>query len=135
MTTTDIKENRIIWDDFYKHLGYLYFGIAAELGAVNEDRMAMLRKSAQRIWQKNSGVLEGFEGYTVNKMDSLYDWLALNETSPEYCFDEFSVYFKQVKPWVSDALKNFIMNSAQEIHDLMGKQDSVGMTKLNSWLS
>lgn len=135
MATTEIKENRIIWDDFYKHLGYLYFGIAAEEAAVNEDRMALLRKSVQRIWQKNAPVLEGFEGYTINKMDSLYDWLALNETSPEYCFDEFSVYYKQVKPWVSDEMKHFIVNSSREIHDLLGKDDSVGLSKLNTWLS
>jgi hypothetical protein len=132
MTAFTSVEVPFAWDDFYKKFAYLYYGIMAEANATDTDSMELMRKSVSRFWNRNAASLPGFQGYTPNKIDSLFDWLALNETDASYCKNEVLPFFSQHADEIPTSLKQFITASAKEIAQLAGSGNSEFLTDLEA---
>ena len=132
MTVLTTVEVPFAWDDFYKKFAYLYYGIMAEAQATDADSMELMRKTVSRFWSRNAGQLPGFQGYTANKVDSLFDWLYLNDTDAAYCKNEVFPFLKHHKEEIPEALLQFISATAKEIAQLAGTANNAFLQELES---
>lgn len=134
MNTKIMNDTAVNWEDFYKHLGYLYFGIAVCDGNASEDNIQALRKSVDRIWKREASHLTQFQGYTPNKVESLFDWLSLNETGYDFCFDAFETHYNPLKDSLTEPMRTFVAHSAKEVAQACGVLDSPQFLKIQKGL-
>lgn len=123
------------WDEFYSKLGYLYYGIAAATGPVDAETLDLLKKLVNRIWARSGNELPGFQGYMAGKVDSVFDWLNLNDTDWEYCSSAFGYFMNRNRSGIPESLKVFVRSSATEIAAIVAKEDNPVLARIDELIA
>ena len=131
MNVSDNTSNTLDWDEFYRKLSHLYYAIAA-MENVNSERLEHLKRIVNKIWADHQGAIEGFQGYTVNKVEALFDWLCLNETDWEYCMDEFESFMKIYRQQMPVSMQFFVLQSAKDLSAALGNPANKALSRLEN---
>lgn len=119
------------WQEIYNKLGFLYYGVVTSSEAMNPDTNELMRKCVNRFWAQSKDTLPGFQGYTPNKVDAMFDWLGLNDADWEYCINEFAFIAKRHKDTAPAEVKEFVNKSARDLARLMGLEPCPALDRLN----
>lgn len=106
--------------DFYNKLGYLFYALATQKQPMNADNLELLKRSTQRLWAKHRSEMPEFQPSTADNVDTLYDWLNLNETPAEDCQREFDEFFKLHATEMSPQLLILTQTAASEMAGVFG---------------
>ena len=114
MTTT------VAIKDLYKSLGYLFYGIAALKNGMDSDGLELLKRAVHRQWDQHRHLLPDFQPSHADNVDTLFDWLMLNETSAEDCMNEYNDFIRLHRDELPEAVVSFVRNAAAQISAAFG---------------
>lgn len=112
--------NPTAWKEFYQKLGYLFYGIASAESPMNADKLELLKKNVHDFWGKNKHQLVNFHADTENNVDTMFDWLNLNENPWEDCVREFKYFANTFGPEMPAEMKTFVLESANRLAFVFG---------------
>lgn len=107
--------------DLYNKLGYLYYGLASADNPLDGDGLELLKKTVHRQWEQNRANLPEFQPSSADNVDTLFDWLMLNETPSADCIREFNDFIRIHGNDMDDSLKAFTRQSARNITGMFGQ--------------
>lgn len=102
-------------DEFYVHLGKLFYAVAAADKVVREEEIKTLKEIVQREWVLIEDDKDEFGTDTSYQIEIIFDWLDENQPKAEEAFLEFKDYLKEHPSRYSMQIKNLIWKTANEI--------------------
>lgn len=111
--------------DYYNKLGYLFYALATQKQPMNADNLELLKRTTQRVWAKHRAEMPAFQPSTADNVDTLYDWLNLNETPAEDCQREFDEFYKLHASEMTPQLLSLIQSTANEVAGIFGSSASL----------
>ncbi|MBL7812325.1 MAG: TerB family tellurite resistance protein [Bacteroidetes bacterium] len=109
------SQSAFAWKEFYQKLGYLYYGVASADKQVTAEETDMLKKLVRQVWTQYENSLDEFGADTAYNIETVFDWLLLNDATPDQCMDEFAFFLKNHAAQMSPELKKMILESAERI--------------------
>lgn len=101
--------------DLYKSLGYMFYGIAASKNGMDSDSLELLKRSVHRQWEQHKQILPDFQPSSADNVDTLFDWLMLNETPSEDCLREYKNFMRLHRWELPETVNTFIRHASSQI--------------------
>lgn len=114
MTTTAATK------DLYKSLGYLFYGIAASKNGMDSDGLDLLKRAVHRQWDQHKNALPGLQPSDTDNVDTLFDWLLLNETPAGDCLREYKDFMRLHSDELPQAVTAFVRSATAQISAAFG---------------
>jgi hypothetical protein len=123
---------------FYRHLGKIFYSIAASDKMVNEKEVNMLKRMVQSDWINLENSLDDFGEDAANQIEIVFDWLLENEWDRTTVFKEFAE-FKSIHELIfTERVKGMILKTANNIAEVYAgknKSELVMISQLYSILT
>ena len=107
--------SKVYLEKLYQNLGYLFYSIAAAYKVVRHEEIAILRKIIREKWLKLEKTDDKFEKDTTSKIESVFDYLLLNEIVSNNAFTKFEYFELENKKIINKKTKQLIWDTANQI--------------------
>lgn len=124
-------------DDFYVHLGKLFYAVAAADKVVREQEVETLKRTVEKQWLKMDDFKDEFGTDAAYQIEIIFDWLEENDPQPGTAFSEFEDYYKEHPSLFTPKVKQLVWKTADSIAaSFAGKNKSevILLSKLKSLL-
>lgn len=109
-------KNPKIWINFYEHMAFLGYSIAAADKKVHSKEIAALRQLLRKEWLELEDSVDEFGSDAAFQIETVFDWLIENSPSSEYAFEKFHRFVKEHPAFIK-GLKQNILKTAGGIAD------------------
>lgn len=123
--------------NFYQHLGKLFYAIAAADNVVSEEEVKALKNIVEEEWLEIDRIDDEFGTDTAYQIEIIFDWLDENQPDAEGAFLEFKEYRQEHINLFDENIDRLIWKTANEIADSfagINRAEINMLTKLRSLL-
>lgn len=124
-------------DNFYVHLGKLFYAVAAADKVVREAEVKTLKEIVENQWLHLDKFRDEFGTDAAYQIEIIFDWLDDNDPEPGQAYSEFEDYYKEHPRLFTTEVKQLVWKTADAIAaSFSGKNKSevILLSKLKSLL-
>lgn len=103
------------WLEFYRKLSFLLYSVAVSDKRISQAEIDMLKKELREEWLNIEDSVDDFNTDAAYQVEAVFDWLLEEAPSSSAAFGEFETFIDENPDFVSIALKDRIMKTADQI--------------------
>ena len=122
-------------EEFYQHLGRLFYAIAAADGVIRREEVEALKTVVKKEWKNRDSSRDMYGTQTASQIEIVFDWLDANKPEAEEAFKRFAEYYREHKDLFPESIKNDLMSTSNEIASAFrdkNKSELVMLAKLQT---
>lgn len=104
-----------IHQEFYQHLGRLFYAMAAADQVVRKEEIESLHKMVRKEWLEMDDEVDSFGTDSAFQIEIVFDWMDANKPDAESAYQRFAEYYESHKSLFTPRVKEKILRTTRKI--------------------